>query len=212
MLKCAAGCTGSTPAASAGSGTGPVPGTGGGSPRRSGRPSSRWPGLRRRDGWSATEPGSCPLTMSAGRRSGRWTPSPRPPGMPASPWGAARYGGSCWRRRCAGGAQLHDAGPFSADSGAVLAAQVRVRRPAAGFHGDLRRRAGAGDPAGIPARAGLVIRRAPDQGAAGVLPRAGEDLGLRRAARSRRARAGPWIWGRPQPKPCSRRRRFVYCR
>ena len=30
---------------------------------------------------------------------------------------------------------------------------------------------------------GLVTWRAPGQGAAGVLPRAGEDLGLRRAAR-----------------------------
>jgi Homeodomain-like domain len=37
-----------------------------------------------------------------GRRSGRWTPSPGRPGRRASPWGAARSGGSCWPRRCAG--------------------------------------------------------------------------------------------------------------
>jgi len=48
--------------------------------------------------------GSCRLTMSAARRSGPWTPLPRPPGTPALPWGAARSGGSCGPRRCAGGA------------------------------------------------------------------------------------------------------------
>ena len=55
-------------------------------------------------GWPATEPGNCPRTMSAARRSGPWTPSPRRPGTPVSPWGAARCGGSCWPRRCTGGA------------------------------------------------------------------------------------------------------------
>ena len=41
--------------------------------------------------------------MSAGRRSGPWTPSPRRPRTPASPWDAARCGGSCSPRRSAGG-------------------------------------------------------------------------------------------------------------
>ena len=40
--------------------------------------------------WPATPPGNCPPAMSAARRSGPWTPSPRRPGMPASRWGAAR--------------------------------------------------------------------------------------------------------------------------
>jgi hypothetical protein len=49
-------------------------------------------------------PGSCRLTTSTARRSGPWTPSPGRPGRPASPWAAARSGGSCGPRRCAGGA------------------------------------------------------------------------------------------------------------
>ena len=57
--------------------------------------------------------------------------------------------------------------------------------PARGHDGDLRRRAGPGDPARLPTRARLDPGRPPRQGAAGLRPRAGEDLGVRRpAARS----------------------------
>ncbi|MGW0760551.1 transposase [Streptomyces sp. NPDC002814] len=51
----------------------------------------------------------------------------------------------------------------------------------------MRGRAGAGAPAHLPARDRLVGRWTPDQGAAGVLPRTGQDLGLRRPAPPRRA-------------------------
>ena len=51
-----------------------------------------------------------------------------------------------------------------------------LHRPTAVRHGDLRRRAGPGDPARLPAHARLVTRRVPDQGATGVCPRPGEDL------------------------------------
>jgi hypothetical protein len=47
--------------------------------------------------WTATGPGSCPRTMSAGQPSGPWTPWPRRPGTPASRWAAARCGASCGR-------------------------------------------------------------------------------------------------------------------
>ena len=70
-IRCAAGCTGSTPLASTGSVTGPARGASGGSPRRSGRTSSRWPARRRRGSWAGTRPGSCPLMMSAG--PAQWT-------------------------------------------------------------------------------------------------------------------------------------------
>jgi hypothetical protein len=66
-------------------------------------------------------------------------------------------------------------------------------------------------PAYLPARTGLAARRAPDQGAAGVLPRAGEDLG---AGRPRghdlrdhrqpvqpRQQEHPGLAGRPSPDP-----------
>jgi len=56
-------------------------------------------------------------------------------------------------------------------------------RPARGDDGDLCRRAGPGDPPQLPARTRLDRRRPPRQGPAGVQPRAGEDLGLRRAPR-----------------------------
>jgi hypothetical protein len=59
-------------------------GASGGSPRRSGQPSSRWPARCRPGAWTATRPGNCPRTMSAARRSGPWTPLPRPPGTLAS--------------------------------------------------------------------------------------------------------------------------------
>ena len=55
--------------------------------------------------------------------------------------------------------------------------------PAAGGDRGLRRRARPGDPAQLPARARLDRRRPPGQGAAGLRPRAGEDLGVRRAPR-----------------------------
>lgn len=53
-------------------------------------------------------------------------------------------------------------------------------------HGDLRRRAGARDPADVPARTRLVTGRAPEQSGTRLQPRAGEDLGLRRSATLRR--------------------------
>ena len=53
-----------------GSATALAPGASGGSPRRSGRPSSRWPARCRPGGWPATGPGSCPPTMSA---AAQWT-------------------------------------------------------------------------------------------------------------------------------------------
>jgi transposase len=60
--------------------------------------------------------------------------------------------------------------------------------PAGADHGDLRRRARPGDPAHVPARAGLVARRPPDQGTPGVLPRRRQDLGVRGSAHPRRHR------------------------
>src|SRR6201993_4215840 len=134
--RCAAGCTGSTRPASTGSVTGPGPGASGGSPRRSGRGSLPWPGRCRPGVWTATGPGSCPRMMSAGRPSGLWTPWLRRPGTPASGSGAARCGGSCWPRRCAGGgpaagrrAPTRNLSPKDPHRGALY-------RPAAGPHGD----------------------------------------------------------------------------
>lgn len=52
----------------------------------------------------------------------------------------------------------------------------------------LRRRTRPGDPADLPAGAGLVPRRAPDQGHTRLRARTGEDLGLRGAASGGRPR------------------------
>jgi hypothetical protein len=162
--RCAAGCTGSTRPASTGSVTVPVPGASGGSPRRSGRGSSRWPGRSRPGGWTVTGSGSCRLTMSAARRSGPWTPSARRPGTPASGWGAARCGGSLWRRRCAGGRPAAGRPAPTRSSPPKDPHRGVLHRPAARLHGDLRRRVGPSDPAHLPARTRLVAGRAPDQG------------------------------------------------
>jgi hypothetical protein len=135
----AAGCTGSTPTASTGSVTGPVRDASGGSPRRSGRRSSRWPARCRRGGWCAMGPGSCPLGRRRARRSGRWIPSLGWPGRPASRWDAARSGGSCGPRRCAGA--VHAPGPPAPTRSLPQKDPHRgaVHCPAAGLHGDLRR-------------------------------------------------------------------------
>jgi hypothetical protein len=92
------------------------------------------PGRLDRDG-----AGDCRPAMSAARRSGPWTPWPRWPGTPASPWGAARCSGSCWRRRSAGG--MLAAGRQAPARSSPQKDQDRgaVHRPAARFHGDLRR-------------------------------------------------------------------------
>jgi transposase len=58
-----------------------------------------------------------------------------------------------------------------------------LHRPAAGRDRGLRRRARPGHPAQLPARARLDRRRPPGQGPTGLRPRAGEDVGVRRAPR-----------------------------
>ena len=184
--RCAAGCTGSTQLAWTGSVTGPAPGASGGSPRRSGRPSSRWPGRCRPGAWPATGPGSCRLSGRMARRSGPWTPSPRWPGTPASRWtepGPADLAGR--------------EGPLAADPqlGHKHRSGVRPKRtrvvelytaPPPGSTVICADELGPVIPRTFPPAPGCR-RWAPDQGAAGVLPRAGEDLGLRRAAGCRRA-------------------------
>ena len=94
---------------------------------------------RKRRITEAQRPGSCPLTMRAGRRSGPWTPLPRRPGTGASRSGAARSGGSCGRRRCAGGAPI--AGPPAPTRSSPRKDPHRgaLYRPAGGLHGGLRR-------------------------------------------------------------------------
>jgi transposase len=74
-----------------------------------------------------------------GPRSGRWTPSPRRPGTPASPWAAASCGGSCWRRRCAGGGPAAGWPAPTRSSPRKDPHRGAVHRPAGGLHGDLRR-------------------------------------------------------------------------
>jgi hypothetical protein len=76
------------------------------------------------------------------------------------------------------------------------------------------------DSAHLPARSRVVRRWAPDQGAAGVpvQPRQQEHPGLAAGPSPHPARlhpqgrmlARPWIWGRPQPKPRSHSRHFIY--
>lgn len=74
----------------------------------------------------------------------------------------------------------------------LLAEGVRRRRtrplhpPTRQRDGDLRRRAGAGDPTDLPARTCLVTRRAPDQSGTRLHPRTGENLSLRWPATLRR--------------------------
>src|SRR5215218_9195625 len=58
-----------------------------------------------------------------------------------------------------------------------------LHRPAAGGDRGLRRRTRPGHPAQLPARPRLDRRRPPGQGPTGLQPRAGEDLGVRRAPR-----------------------------
>jgi transposase len=58
-----------------------------------------------------------------------------------------------------------------------------LHHPAAANDRDLRRRARPGHPPQLPAGTRLDARRPPRQGPAGLRPRAGEDLGVRRAPR-----------------------------
>jgi len=101
---------------------------------------------------AATTIGTRPTWSSSSRRSATRSPSNPPP-------------------------RLHDRG-FSLQS----AGHRLLHRPAAGGDRGLRRRARPGHPAQPPARPRLDRRRPPGQGPTGLRPRAGEDLGVRRAA------------------------------
>ena len=223
--RCAAGCTGSTPLASTGSVTGPARDASGGSPRRSGRASSRWPARRRRGSWPGMRPGSCPLMMRAGRRSGPWSTLAQ----------AAR---DAWHRR---GAQPGPAdpagreGPLAADPqlGDQHRPGVRPKRtavvelytaPPPGSTVICADVARPGDPAHLPARTGngavgRAERRGPDgvsvadlEAACGrtrrwVYYRLREHAAAGRAVQVRRGywRAARPPDGRPGPGPRDRR-------
>ncbi|HEX5302083.1 MAG TPA: helix-turn-helix domain-containing protein [Streptosporangiaceae bacterium] len=83
--------------------------------------------------------GELSRTTRTGRRSGPWTPWPRRPGTPASPWGAARSGGSCWPRRSAGGAPAAGPRAPTRTSSPKDPRRGALHRPAAGLHRHLRR-------------------------------------------------------------------------
>jgi len=102
---------------------------------------------------AATTIGTRPTWSSSSRRSATRSPSNPPP-------------------------RLHDRG-FSLQS----AGHRLLHRPAAGHDRGLRRRARPGHPGQLPARPRLDRRRPPGQGPTGPRPRAGEDLGVRRAPR-----------------------------
>ena len=167
-IRCAAGCTGSTPLASTGSVTGPARDASGGSPRRSGRTSSRWPARRRRGSWPVMRPGNCPPTMSAAQRNGPWTPSPRRPGTPASPWDAARSGGFSWLRRCAGG------GPAAGRRALIRCSPQKPGHPGGGRIRE-RIRGAARWTAGV---SWFVVLRLPGLAGCGMMARAARDAGV----------------------------------
>jgi hypothetical protein len=73
------------------------------------------------------------------RRSGPWTPWPRRPGTPASPWAGARSGGFSWPRRCAGGGPAAGRRAPTRSSPQKDPGRGALYRPAAGLCRDLRR-------------------------------------------------------------------------
>ena len=101
--RCESGCTGSTPKASTGSATGQAPADRGGSARPSVAGSSPWPARRRPAGCTKAVRGCWPPPSPRRRRTGPWTPSPRPPRPRASGWAAARSAASCLPKGRAGG-------------------------------------------------------------------------------------------------------------
>ena len=161
------------------------------------RPGQRHPARQA----AAPERGPAGRARRGGRRpldaATRWPRRRRSAGSPSS---AARSGASSWPQANAGGARA--AGPSAGTP--TSPQQGRHRRPlhcpASRGDGRLRRRARPGDPAHLPARARLVRRRPPHQGPAGVRPRAGEGLGLRGAARARRAGRDPAPRARATPR------------
>jgi DDE superfamily endonuclease len=94
--RCGRGCTAATPRASTGSATGQDPADRGASPRPTVAGSSPWPARRRPAGCSRVARGCCHRASRRQRRSGPWTPWPRPPTPRASGWAAARSAASCW--------------------------------------------------------------------------------------------------------------------
>src|SRR6266516_3699309 len=117
------------------------------------------------------------------QRTGPWTPWPRPPRRRASGWAAARSARSCWPRAPAGGAPGRGRPAPTPTSSPKSPRHRLLHQPAAANDRDLRRRARAGHPPQLPTGARLEAGRPPGQSPAGLRPRAGEDLGLRRAAR-----------------------------
>jgi hypothetical protein len=150
--------------------------------------SSRWPAPSRRAGPHGPPVGTCTPRLRRHPRSGPSTVWSRPPRPRGSGCGAVRCGGSWGRSGCAGGTPVPGrpvrllTSPQKGGGGRAL------HPPASADHGDLRRRARPSDPADVPAGGGLVARRPPHQGTAGVRPRHGQDLGLRRPANPRRHR------------------------
>ncbi|WP_406724689.1 helix-turn-helix domain-containing protein [Streptomyces sp. GD-15H] len=130
------------------------------SPRPSGPGSSRWSGSRRP---GARSPGPTapfrPPTRSV-RRCGRW---PRRPGPRGSRSGAVRCAGFCWWRACVGAVSGPGCGAGIPTSREKDADRRALHQPARGRDGPVRRRAWPDDPPYLPAGAGLVTGRAPNQ-------------------------------------------------
>jgi hypothetical protein len=114
---------------------------------------------------------------------GSWALWPRPLRPRASGWAAARSVASCWPNGCAGGGPAHGrrARPPVRPQRTQVIACYTTPPPdvTVGSHHGAR----LGHPPQLPAHARLDRRRSLRQGAVGLRPRAGEDLGLRRAPR-----------------------------
>ena len=185
------GCTASTPAASMGWLTCPAPVCPGASASTSAAVSSPWPARRRPAGCTRAARGCWRPTSPRRRRTGLWTPWPRPPRPRGSPSAAARSAGSCWPNGCAGGTRGRGRPapiPISPQKGA---GHRLLHQPAAGHDRGLRRRARPGDPSQLPARARLDPGRPPGQGTTGLRPRAGAGPGWTARCGSAMGRRSP---------------------
>src|SRR4030095_11098731 len=178
------GCTASTtPTGWTGWATCPARACRGASPRPSAAGSSPWPALSRPAACTRAARDSWRLTSPRRRRTGPWTPWPRPLRPRASRSAAARSAGFSLASGCAGGGPARGRPAPTRTSPPKGAGHRLLHHPTPRNHGDLRPRTGPGDPAELPTGARLDRRRPPGQGAVGLQPRAGEDLGVRRAPR-----------------------------
>ncbi len=101
--------------------------------------SSSWRAAPRRAGCTRAVKGCWRPTSPRRRRTGPWTPWPRPPRRRASGWAAARSARSCWPRAPAGGAPGRGRPAPTPTSSQKSAGHRLLHRPARGDDRDLRR-------------------------------------------------------------------------